>query len=92
MACRSKSTIDEKIAVAQERVIKAKARYDESVAELEELLAKKKAVQNEELLKLFESSARSYEEIAAFLKDGLSDDDLALKTRKKPGRKPKIGV
>ena len=33
-----------------------------------------------------ESSTKSHEEITAFLKDGLSNDDSALKTPKKLGK------
>ena len=90
MAGRS-MTMDERIVQAQEQVIKTKARYDEAVAALEQLLAKKKAMQNEELLRLFANSNRTYDEVAAFLKEGMTEEQLALGTKKKPGRKPKTG-
>ena len=92
MAGRTSMTIDERISQAQEQVIKTKARYDAAISELEELMAKKKAMQNEELLRLFANSSRTYEEVAAFLKEGMSAEQLALGTKKKPGRKPKTGV
>ena len=92
MAGRSSMTIDEKITQAQEQVIKTKAKYEEAIAALEELLAKKKAMQNEELLRLFANSSRTYDEVAAFLKEGMTEEQLARGTKKKPGRKPKTGV
>ena len=85
-------TIDEKITQAQEQIIKTKAKYDEAIAALEELLAKKRAMQNEELLRLFANSNRSYDEVVAFLKEGMTEEQLARSTKKKPGRRPKSGV
>ena len=92
MARGNSLTIDEKIKQAQEQVIRTKAKYDEAVASLEELLAKKKAMQNEELLRLFANSSRTYEEVAAFLKEGMSEEQLLRGVRKKPGRKSKTSV
>lgn len=66
--------------------------YDEAVAALEELLAKKKAMQNEELLRLFADSSRTYGEVAAFLKEGMTEEQLLCGIKKKPGRKPKTEV
>ena len=85
-------TIDEKITQAQEQIIKTKAKYDEAIAALEELLAKKRAMQNEELLRLFANSNRTYDEVVAFLKEGMTEEQLARGTKKKPGRRPKTGV
>ena len=85
-------TIDEKITQAQEQIIKTKAKYDESIAALEELLAKKRAMQNEELLRLFANSNRTYDEVVAFLKEGMTEEQLARGTKKKPGRRPKASV
>jgi hypothetical protein len=42
------------------------------LAALEELLAKKRAMQSEELLRLFTNSNRTYDEVAAFLKEGMT--------------------
>ena len=92
MARGNSLTIDEKIKQAQEQVIRTKAKYDEAVASLEELLAKKKAMQNEELLRLFANSSRTYEEVVAFLKEGMSEEQLLRGARKKPGRKSKTSV
>ena len=85
-------TIDEKITQAQEQILKTKSKYDEAVAALEELLAKKRAMQNEELLRLFANSNRTYDEVVAFLKEGMTEEQLARGTKKKPGRRPKASV
>ena len=89
MAERNTLTIDDKIKSAQDEVVKAKEKYDSKVAVLEGLMAKKRAMQNEELLKLFENSNRSYEEVAEFLKSGMTEEQLAKSTQKRRGRKPK---
>ncbi len=84
--------IDERIAKAEEEVVKAKARYDETVKALEALMAKKKALQTEELMRLFANSNKTYEEVADFFKSGMTEEDIAKVARKKPGRKPKPKV
>ena len=56
-----KASIDDKIAKAEENVVRIKAKYTEAVKILEELTAKKKAMQTEELMKIFENSKYSYE-------------------------------
>ena len=89
---KSTKTIDEKISQAQENVIRTKEKYDEAVAFLEELLKKKKAMQENELLRLFANSNRSFDEVAAFLKEGMTEEQLINGTKKKPGRKPKNSV
>lgn len=89
MAERNTLTIEDKIKRAQDEVVKAKEKYDSKVAVLEGLMAKKRAMQNEELLKLFENSNRSYEEVAEFLKSGMTEEQLAKSTQKRRGRKPK---
>lgn len=55
-------------------------------------MAKKRAMQNEELPKLFENSNRSYEEVAELLKSGMTEEQLAKRTQKRRGRKPKKQV
>ena len=52
-------------------------------------MAKKKALQTEELMRLFANSNKTYEEVAEFLKSGMTEEDIAKVARKKPGRKPK---
>ena len=53
------------------------------------MIKKKKAIQTEELMNLFTNSNRSYEEMVAFLKAGMTEEQLARGSRKKPGPKPK---
>lgn len=65
---RKTITLDEKIEKAQETVEKTKARYDAAVKELRDLLDKKDAQRKQELLRAVENSARSFDEIMAFLK------------------------
>ncbi len=84
-------SIDEKIKRAEENVVRAKEKYTEAVKDLEELIKKKKAIQTEELMNLFANSNRSYEEMVAFLKEGMTEEQLVRGSRKKPGRKPKSG-
>lgn len=68
---RGKSVnIEEKIAVAQEQVIKAKARYDKACRELENLIAKRDAARRDELWKAVVASDRSYEEVVAWVTAG----------------------
>lgn len=83
------ASIDDKIAKAEENVVRTKAKYTEAVKILEELMAKKKAMQTEELMKIFENSNRSYEEVVEFLTAGMTEEQKAKSTRRKPGRKPR---
>ena len=80
--------IDERIAKAEEEVVKAKARYDETVKVLEALMAKKKALQTEELMRLFANSNKTYEEVAEFLKSGMTEEDIAKVARKNRAENP----
>ncbi len=66
---RTRRTIplDEKIEKAQAAVFQAKDKYDAAVEELNKLQKKKLELQKQELLKAIEESAKSYEEIMAFL-------------------------
>ena len=90
MATRKYTTsIDDKIAKAEENVVRTKAKYTEAVKILEELMAKKKAMQTEELMKIFENSSRSYEEVVGFLTAGMTEEQKAKSARRKPGRKSK---
>ena len=52
-------------------------------------LAKQRAMQSEELLKLFVNSNRTYDEVAAFLKEGMTEEQLAKNFTKRKGRKPR---
>ena len=60
-------SLDEKIEKAQAAVFQAKDKYDAAVEELNKLQKKKLELQKQELLKAIEESAKSYEEIMAFL-------------------------
>ena len=64
---RRTSPLDEKIEKAQAAVFQAKDKYDAAVEELNKLQKKKLELQKQELLKAIEESAKSYEEIMAFL-------------------------
>ena len=66
---RTRRTIplDEKIEKAQTAVFQAMDKYDAAVEELNKLQKKKLELQKQELLKAIEESAKSYEEIMAFL-------------------------
>ena len=83
------ASIDDKIAKAEENVVRTKAKYTEAVKILEELMAKKKAMQTEELMKIFENSNRSYEEVVEFLTAEMTEEQKAKSTHRKPGRKPR---
>jgi hypothetical protein len=83
------TSIDDKIAKAEENVVRTKAKYTEAVKILEELMAKKKAMQTAELMKIFENSSRSYEEVVEFLTVGMTEEQKAKSARRKPGRKSK---
>lgn len=61
-------SIDEKIAAAQEQVVRAKARYDKAAAELRRLIEKRDAMRRDELWDAVVSSGRSYDEILAMVK------------------------
>ena len=81
---RQKSTIEDRIAKAQDKVVAAKDKYDAAVAEFKDLIVKRDAMQREELMELIMKSNKSYEEIKAFLMEGIPEKDLQPKRR---GRK-----
>lgn len=83
-------TVEHKITEAEEKVVKAKGRYDAAMKKLRELMAKKEALQKEELMNTFAKSSRSYEEVMAFLKEGIADaDQTAEGTPARRGRRAK---
>lgn len=86
---RQKSTIEERITKAQDKVVAAKDKYDAAVEEFKDLIAKRDAMQREELLDLIMKSRKSYEEIKAFLMEGIPDEELQPKRRGR--RKKEIG-
>lgn len=66
-------SIDEKIAEAQEQVVKAKARYDKAAAELRRLIEKRDAMRRDELWEAVVSSGKSYDDILAMVRS--ADDE-----------------
>lgn len=67
-------SIDEKIAAAQEQVVKAKARYDKAAKELEMLLAKRDAMRRDELWDAVVASGKSYDDILALVRNADGDE------------------
>jgi len=61
-------TLDQKIELAKQKVIKTKAAHEKAVDELQVLLDKKKALQTQDLMKAISESDRSFEEIMQFIK------------------------
>lgn len=83
---RQKSSIEDRIAKAQDKVVAAKDKYDAAVNEFKGLIAKRDAMQREELIELIMKSSKTYEEIKAFLMEGISEEDMQPKKR---GRRKK---
>jgi len=71
---RRNVSIDEKIAAAQEQVVKAKARYDKAAAELRRLIEKRDAMRRDELWEAVVASGKSYDGILAMVKASGSDE------------------
>ena len=67
-------SIEEKIAAAQEQVVKAKARYDKAAKELELLLAKRDAMRRDELWDAVVASGKSYDDILAMVRAADEDE------------------
>lgn len=63
----SLTTVETKIAKAQDSVMKAKKKYDNALAELEKLLDKRDALRRDELVNAIMKSSRTYEEIIRFI-------------------------
>lgn len=61
-------TLDQKIELAKQKVIKTKAAHEKAVDELQVLLDKKKALQTQDLMKAISESDKSFEEIMQFIK------------------------
>jgi len=66
-------SVDEKIADAQEQVVKAKARYDKAAAELRRLIEKRDAMRRDELWEAVGASGKSYDDILAMVRS--ADDE-----------------
>ena len=67
-------SVEEKIAAAQEQVVKAKARYDKAAKELELLLAKRDAMRRDELWDAVVASGKSYDDILAMVRASGEDE------------------
>ena len=63
-----KSTLDERIARAQEELLKRKEKYERAVRRLEELMGMRKEQRRKELMRAISGSQRTHEEIMAFLR------------------------
>lgn len=66
---RSQVSIDDKIERQKLIVSKMKDRYESAVAELEKLMQKREEIRNKKILEVIDKSAKSYDEIIAFLND-----------------------
>ena len=67
-------SIDEKIAAAQEQVVKAKARYDKAASELRRLIEKRDAMRKDELWDAVVASGKSYDDILAMVRASDGDE------------------
>jgi len=67
-------SLEQKIEIAQERVIRTKSVYDSAVDDLQKLLDKRTALQTEELVKAITNSSKSYEEIMQFITENKLDN------------------
>ncbi len=64
-------SLDRKIEVAQEKVVKTKEKYEAAVTELKQLMDKRDAVKKEELIVAIKRSDKTYEEILEFINSDL---------------------
>ncbi len=64
---RSQASIDDKIERQKLVVSKVKDRYESAVEELEKLMRKREEIRNKKILEVINKSAKSYDEIIAFL-------------------------
>ena len=85
---RQKASIEDRIAKSQDKVVAAKEKYDAAVAEFKDLIAKRDALQREELMDLFVKSSRTYEEVKAFLMEGIPEG-MENQPKKRGGRRRK---
>ena len=64
---RSQASIDDKIERQKLVVSKVMDRYESAVEELEKLMRKREEIRNKKILEVINKSAKSYDEIIAFL-------------------------
>lgn len=60
-------TLDNKIAAAQEKLVRAKARFEKAKRNLEALMERREEVRRKELLEAVRKSEHTYEEILCFI-------------------------
>ena len=60
-------TLDNKIAAAQEKLVRAKARFEKAKRNLEALMERREEVRRKELLEAVRKSEHTYEEIPCFI-------------------------
>ena len=61
-------TLESKITVAQDKVVRAKNRYEKAVRMLEVLMEKKEEFRRRELMEAVRKSDHTYEEILCFIR------------------------
>jgi len=64
---KQRASVEGKIEMAQDKVVRAKERYDSAALELKRLMEKKEAMMKGELMDAFAKSDKSYDEILEFL-------------------------
>lgn len=85
-------SLDAKIRKAEEKVISLGERYNKACEELKELRAKKDAINHEALIKAFTKSQRTYDEVMAFLNEGMPEDEPESGQPKRRGRRKRDQV
>lgn len=60
-------SLERKIEVAQEKVVKTKEKYEAAITELKQLMDKRDALKKEELIAAIKRSDKTYEEILGFI-------------------------
>ena len=64
-------SLERKIEVAQEKVVKTKEKYEAAITELKQLMDKRDALKKEELIAAIKRSDKTYEEILEFINSDL---------------------
>lgn len=67
-------TLDERIEIAQKKVVKYSQPYNQAINELKKLLDEKNKSQQELLLEAVAQSERSFDEIMAFIQSDPTED------------------
>jgi len=64
---RTAIPLENKIEIAQQKVVKAKKNYDVAIEELKKLMDKRDGLKKEKLIDAIERSKKSYDEILEFI-------------------------